>query len=289
MAVSTLERSAFSGRPLNLYQFLRSSGGTDFYWRYTGADRDLIYNTFTYEALAISDEGIRMTGEAASAEFNVTLPAFAQFCNDFRAAGSMPSDTIYCHVFRTHADDIVGLDTSAPYVNLASIVWAGTVDGITQSSDAEMKLTCSTLAASMKRTGVHYGWMKNCPHMLYDTNTCKVDKNAFRVDATVDAVHGLIVTSDEFGMFDDGWFNGGFIEYLTVDGFLETRMINRHIGASIRVLTPILGMAVGDPVAAYPGCKRTVRDCIDKFNNFGNYGGFPNIPGRSPYDGNPVF
>jgi uncharacterized phage protein (TIGR02218 family) len=116
-----------------------------------------------------------------------------------------------------------------------------------------------------------------------------VDKNAFRVDATVDAVHGLIVTSGEFGMFDDGWFTGGFIEYLTVDGFLETRMINRHIGTSIRVLTPILGMNVGDPVVAYPGCKRTVRDCIDKFNNFGNYGGFPNIPGRSPYDGNPVF
>jgi len=91
MAVSTLERSAFSGRPLNLYQFLRSSGGTDFYWRYTGADRDLIYNTFTYEALAISDEGIRMTGEAASAEFNVTLPAFARAHGSTAASGVLLS------------------------------------------------------------------------------------------------------------------------------------------------------------------------------------------------------
>ena len=289
MATSTLERSAYSGRPLNLYQFLRSSGGTDFYWRYTGADRDLIYNTFTYAALSISDEGIRLTGEAASSEFNITLPSFSQFCNDFRAAGSMPSDTVYCSVFRAHVDDIVGLDTTAPYVNLATVVWSGTVDGITQSTDTEIKLTCSTLAASTKRSGLHYGWMKNCPHMLYDPNTCKVNKADYRVDATVDALSGLIITASEFGLFEDGWFIGGFIEYLTPDGFLETRMINRHVGASIRVLTPILGMAVGDPLVAYPGCKRTTRVCIDKFNNLPNMGGFPHIPGRSPFDGNPVF
>jgi uncharacterized phage protein (TIGR02218 family) len=105
----------------------------------------------------------------------------------------------------------------------------------------------------------------------------------------VDEAHGSIVTASEFASFADGWFTGGFIEFVTPQGFLETRMINRHLGASIRLLTPVLGMLAGDPVVAYPGCRRTVRDCIDKFNNYENYGGFPHIPGRSPYDGNPVF
>jgi hypothetical protein len=203
MAVNTLERSAFSGRPLQLYRFLRSSNGVDHYWRYNGADRDLTYLGDVYSAVSISDEGIRLTGEAASSEFQITLPAFA--------------------------------------------------------------------------------------HMLYDPATCKVDKADFRVDGTVVAAHGQIVTCDEFAGFADGWFTGGFIEYLLPTGFLETRMINRHLGASVRVLSPVLGMAAGDPVVAYPGCKRTVRACIDKFNNYDNYGGFPHIPGRSPYDGQPVF
>jgi uncharacterized phage protein (TIGR02218 family) len=105
----------------------------------------------------------------------------------------------------------------------------------------------------------------------------------------VSNAHGQIITADAFGDFEDGWFTGGFIEYLLPTGFLETRMINRHIGTSIRVLSGIVGMAVGDPIVAYPGCKRTVRACIDKFDNYDNYGGFPHIPGRSPYDGQPVF
>jgi uncharacterized phage protein (TIGR02218 family) len=289
MAFSSLERSTFSGRPLQLYQFLRTSNGVDHYWRYNGADRDLSYLGNVYTAVSISDEGVRLTGEAASSEFQITLPAFAQFCDDYRAAGTSPSDTIYAHVFRAHADDISGLDTDMPTIDAAAVIWAGTVDGLTQTSNVEVKITCSMLAASFQRSGLRYTWQKNCPHMLYDPATCKVDKADFRVDATVSNAHGHIITADAFGDFEDGWFTGGFIEYLLPTGFLETRMINRHIGTSIRVLSAIVGMAVGDPIVAYPGCKRTVRACIDKFDNYDNYGGFPHIPGRSPYDGQPVF
>jgi hypothetical protein len=75
MAFSSLERSTFSGRPLQLYQFLRTSNGVDHYWRYNGADRDLTYLGNVYTAVSISDEGVRLTGEAASSEFQITLPA----------------------------------------------------------------------------------------------------------------------------------------------------------------------------------------------------------------------
>lgn len=35
----------------------------------------------------------------------------------------------------------------------------------------------------------------------------------------------------------------------------------------------------------YPGCKHTIDDCKNKFNNVANYGGFPWIPGKNPFDG----
>ena len=253
MAVSTLERSAFSGRPLQLYQFLRSSGGTDFYWRYNSADRDLTYLSSLYEAVSISDDGMRFSGEAAASEFKITLPATTQFCDDFRAGGVPPSDSIWASVFRCHADDISGLDTDSPTVDLAALVWSGTVDGITQSTNTAVDITCSTLAASFKRNGLRYTWQKNCPHMLYEEHTCKVDKTLFRCDGTVDTVNGSVITSTEFGLFEDNWFLGGYIEYMLPSGFIETRLITRHLGESIRVLAPVSGMAIGAPIVAYAG------------------------------------
>jgi hypothetical protein len=39
----------------------------------------------------------------------------------------------------------------------------------------------------------------------------------------------------------------------------------------------------------YPGCRQTFSDCSDYFNNGDNYGGDLWLPGRNPYDGNPVW
>jgi uncharacterized phage protein (TIGR02218 family) len=289
MPFTSLERSTFSGRPVQLYHFQRSSGGSIFYWLYNGSDRDLTFNDALYEAVAITDEGIRTTGEAASAEFKVHLPATTQFCDDFRAVGAPPSDSIFLRVFRAHADDIADLDTIHPVVSTAVLVWAGTVDGITQTSDVEAQVTCSMLAASFQRGGLRYTWMKNCPHVLYAPLTCKVDANSFRIDATVTTAHGNTVTADGFASQPDGWLTGGYIEFTLASGFVERRMIRAHIGESVRLLGPAFGLAAGDPVSGFAGCKRTVSDCIDKFANYDNYGGFPHIPGRNPYDGKPVF
>src|SRR3954464_1339 len=133
-SVNTLERSTYSGQPVQLYQFRRQSGSDVNYWLYNSSDRDLEYAGALYEAIAISDEGVRLTGEAASAEFKIHLPATAQFCNDFRAAGAPPSDSIYVFVYRAHAGTITGLDELVPVVQEALLSWTGTVDGLTQTN-----------------------------------------------------------------------------------------------------------------------------------------------------------
>jgi hypothetical protein len=48
-------------------------------------------------------------------------------------------------------------------------------------------------------------------------------------------------------------------------------------------------MEVGNTISAFPGCRRTIDDCVNKFNNLDNFGGFPHSPGRNPFDGQPVF
>lgn len=290
MPFASYEQSTYSGQPVQLYEFLRSSGGVDYYWRYCTADRDLTYLGALYKATAISDEGVKLSGEAAASEFKITLPVFEQFCIDFRLGGAPPSDTIFVRVYRCHAVDISGLDTDDPVVGIANLMWVGTVDGLTQVGDIEATITCSMLATSFKRGGLRYAYIRNCPHVLYAPLTCKADKAGFRADTYLTSVTNNKIVSPDFALFADGWFDGGYIEYVVwPSNYLERRMVTRHAGDTLVLLGTVGGLRVGDLVTAYAGCARTVRACIDKFGNYDNYGGFPHLPGRNPYDGNPVF
>ena len=289
MTFAKQEESVYFGRPIQLYQFLRSSGDTDYYWSYNTSDRDLWYNEVLYKAVPISDDGVRQTGEAAAAEYKVTMPITEQFCVDYRGGGAPPSDSIYLRMFRCHAADITDLDGDAPTVSLAQLLWVGTVDGLTQTNELTAEINCSTLSVSFKRGGLRYSWMKNCPHILYAPLTCKVDKELYRYDGTLTAIDSNVISADGWATLADGHFSGGFIEYNLPSGFLERRMIIAHAGTHLTILGAMSGLLVGDVVRAYAGCKRTVQDCREKFGNYENYGGFPHLPGRNPYDGKPIF
>lgn len=292
MPVNTYEESAFSGRPILLYEFIRFLGTAEqTRWTYNNSDRDLSYNGHTFAAIAISDSGIRLSSEAASTDFTVTMPILSDFCAKFRLQGSVPSDTIWLRVRRVHAGDITGLDTDdLPAINFdALLVWIGTVSGITQINDIEARVTCSMISASLRRGGLRYGYQHNCPHVLYAPNSCRVIRESFQTDATVTAIDGFAVEADEFALQPDGWFNGGFIEYALPDGTLERKFITEHTTNSILLMSFPAGLAVDAVIKAFPGCDRTVDTCVAKFNNLVNFGGFPHSPGRNPFDGMPLF
>lgn len=290
MAVSAYEQHAFSGRPVYLYEFLRTSNGADFYWRYNTSDRKIFYNTYEWKPINIYDDGIRLSAEAASTDLIVTMPISEDFCDQFRLSGTTPSDTVWLRVRRVHVGDMTDVDGDAPTVAAdALLMWIGTVNGINQIDELTAKVRCSMVSASLRRSGLRYGYQKNCPHVLYASNTCKVNKADFLLSATVTAIDGLTISATEFGTKPDGWFSGGFLEYALPSGMTERRMIVNHVGEDITIIGLPAGMAVGDTISSYPGCDRTVDTCVAKFNNLANFGGFPHSPGRNPFDGNPVF
>lgn len=290
MAVEVYERSAFSGKPVQLYEFIRTSDGTDYRWLYNSSDRDLTYLSVVWEAIPISDDGIKLSSEAVSTDLVVTMPISEPFCEQFRLNGTTPSDTVWLRIRRVHGGDIEGIDSGQAIIrNDALITWIGTVNGINQTSELEAKVRCSMLSASLKRGGLRYGYQKNCPHVLYASNTCKVDKEAFRVAGQVVSITGSMINTAEFALFPVGWFNGGFIEYNLISGVLERRIILTHAGGNVSIMGLPVGISIGDIVYAFPGCDRTVATCVAKFNNLANMGGFPHSPGRNPFDGQPVF
>lgn len=291
MPVNTFEEHAFSGKPVFLYEFLRESGGVEYYWWYNNSDRNIFYNNAEWKAVPISDSGVKLNGEAQSSSLEVTMPISEQFCEQFRLNGSVPSDTVWLRLRRIHAGDIdFTTDPDEPTViNDALVTWIGTVDGINQIDEVEARVRCSMLSASLRQPGLRYGYQKNCPHVLYNPLTCKVNKEDFRITGEVLAIDGNVIEVAEFGLQDEGWFNGGFLEYTLESGMLERRMIVTHSTSFVTIMGLPSGMVVADSISAFPGCDLTVNTCLVKYNNLANMGGFPQSPGRNPFDGNPVF
>jgi Phage conserved hypothetical protein BR0599 len=288
--VGTLEKSTWEGRPFQLYEFLRTSGGNDYYWRFNSTEQNLVYFGDMFYAVPITDNGAKFSGEASSTELEVTLPVRSNFCDQYRLGGTVPSDTVWLRIRRAHVEQIETLEGQPPTITSdAMLTWIGTVNGITQTDDLSATVTCAMLPASFKRGGLRYGYQHTCPHILYMANTCKANPGDFQVTGAVTEVAGLTVKANEWATKPDGWFNGGFILYTLPSGMIERRMILNHHGMSLDIHGIPAGMAVGDLVIAYAGCDRTIATCQDKFNNLDNNGSFPHSPGRNPFDGKPLF
>lgn len=271
MAYSERELSNFDGKPILLYEFSRAALA----WRYCTADRDITYDEQLYSAVAISDAGVKQTGDTKVETFDVTLPATAAVPLLWR--GVAPSEKIWLRVRRLHYGD---LDTQAVFV--------GSIAQVSQTDEATSVLSCQSIVASLRSSGLRLGWQRGCPHMLYD-NQCKVDKAAYAWNATITALDGVNVQAAEFAAKPNGWFTGGFLEWSLGSGAYERRMIQAHQGNLVGLLGSTYGLSVGMPVTAYPGCNLTGATCANKFNNIANYGGVLHLPGKSPFDGNLVF
>lgn len=271
MVFDFAERSNNQGNTISLYEF--RIGTT--YWRYSSDVEDTELGDVTYEACAISDNGITMSGDAENDDLSITMPATVEFPLLFR--GTPPSNEIWVTVRRKQVGD-----------DDAPVEWLGTLSNVKQTGLSAVVITCHQLTASFNRNGLRLSWGRQCPHALYDRN-CKVDKSNFVLTLQVTAVSGAIVESPALATLPSGYLSNGFFEWERYAGILERRPIENHNGAQFSILGVSDGLKIGDWVNAYPGCNRTTDHCVKKFNNLSNYGGIPHLPGKSPFDGDPVF
>lgn len=67
------------------------------------------------------------------------------------------------------------------------------------------------------------------------------------------------------------------------DGTVERRMLESQVGTLLTVFGTTERLTEGDVVSLYPGCDRSPTICDEKFDNLDNFGGFPFMPGESPF------
>lgn len=280
MSYADIEVSAEDGRPTRLYVFImdRGEGLDPVTWRYTSASKDVLVGLNLYKAVAITDSGIRQTGESNTDAMTITAPITIGPAAMYMS-GPVPSK-ILIRILNKHEGDA---ETRAAYV--------GEVSQVNFPAVGKALITCETLSASMNRDGLRLGWQKSCPYALYDPLTCKVNKASFATTATVtDLIDALTVQTSFTGVgFPVDWFAGGIMEWVHSVRGRQSRTIESQVVGKMNMFGPCDDLVVGQTVMMYPGCARTRNICNGRFFNLANYGGFPHMPGKSPFDGDPIF
>jgi uncharacterized phage protein (TIGR02218 family) len=280
MSFDTIEISNQDGKPIFLYEFVQGvlpSNGRG--WFFNTSDRDIVYNhpvygNTTYVAEAISDGGVTISGGSEDNEITITVPFLNAVSQLFTA--TPPSTKVNVTIRALHYGD-----TDAP------IHWMGTVSSRKVPQDGEAQLLCNAVIASFSVGGLRLCYERQCPHPLYSLTTCKAVK--VPVSCVITALTGDSITADNFATMSDGKFNGGYVEWPIVGTLMESRSIDQHTGTTVTLLGSTDGLAVGMTITAFIGCDHSRQGCNDDHSNLPNYGGFAHMPGRSPFDGDPVF
>jgi len=230
----------------------------------------------TWSPTAVMDEGITQGGNDRN-DLVVQIQSDAEVAQLFRG-GNRPSGKLWLKLRRWHLGD-------PP--DQAAIQWVGSVTNAILVDRASSSLSCRSIAGSYDRNGLRLFWSRMCPHVLYGIG-CNLDKSAHAYAHTVATVTSTGFTVAAYADPAEGTFNGGFLEYTRPDGSFERLGIKRHTGNDFLTLGAPAGLTVGLALTLYPGCARTTTVC-KLFGNLANYGGFPHMPGKSPFDGTPVF
>lgn len=173
----------------------------------------------------------------------------------------------------------------------------GTIGEIKRSGsafEAELRGLTEALNAPMGRV-----FQSPCTAVLGDT-ACRfnIGQAGYSADVHVAEIteDGHLLWSD-LGSFTPEWFTRGRLTVLSgvSEGLWAAIKMDKQTaaGRQIELWTPLrLPLSTGDLVRLQAGCDKRAETCRQKFNNFLNFQGFPDIPGEdwlmaSPRSGNP--
>lgn len=274
MAFDAIETSDYYSTAVFLYEF--QLGGN--FWRYTSADSDIAAAGFAWEHAAIEHDKVTQSGDAEQDNVSMTVdstipPALAYL-------GSAPTQEMIVRFRKAHDGDAD-----------AQVFFVGLVSSVDWPEPGKVTFALVTLSATMARQGLTLTYQRACRNVLYSEGrgACKAPKEEFGVEATVVTTAQGIVTLDGVEGYPDGWFDGGFLEWTDSRRGLERRTVERFNGGpDVRIFGLSDGLYEDMVVKIYAGCAHTADACENKFNNMENYGGQPQLPGNSPFDGDPV-
>lgn len=276
MSYANNEASNYDGAPATLYFFQTLTKS----YAYTDAEEDLTIKGVTYLSTAISNDGYTRSGEPTDDRMMVTIPTASDFAGLF--IGQPPSGGVYCTVTRIHNGDTSG-----------SVVWNGVVKSVKRRDTVASQVTCQSLLASLNREALRLTYSRTCVHALYDAQ-CGVSTTDHRITTTVEDLDGVSVKVGKLNLdaSKGETVAGGLVSFThSATKNIQTVGIESYNATYgyITLFGLTEGLQIGQAINIYKGCDRTIETCSKVFNNTLNYGGFPQLPTESPFDGDPIY
>ncbi len=261
MSYDTYEYSVEDGQPIELYSLESEAGGLTF--NYTNWTTALVHAGRTFTPMHSTRNTIDQNNALvppASTDF--IFPLASELGQWYGGVYSPPTLNVRC--WRRHAAE-------ADYKRL----FVGRSDNFVVSDNLITVQAKPLIQSLLHRIMCANKYGMLCNHDLFDFR-CTVDKSFFTWTTTVEAVNGQYITVTDDQNADDALRYGDMI----VNG--EYRMILRNVGDIIKTRYPFTTINVGDTVTLVTGCDKTKSTCIDVFDNYVNFGGYPLAPLGNP-------
>ena len=266
MSYAANEQSPSDSQPVELYEI--SAGGS--LYRLTSDHQALTSDGEVYQPVSLDRSAIQVN-DAERNDLTISVDATLPFIQSF--VGARPSDPARVRIIRAQYAD---LDDRV-------ILFDGPVTGIKfvqNGSVAEVRVASPRKLTNRPCPSRNFGG--RCSLSLYGA-LCGVDPTGFRITAEVAEVQGRQLVVPAATAFEDGYFSGGSISFVSRTG-REARSISSHLADVIELsIAPPSGLIYeGLEVELQAGCDRSYGTCTSRFANSNRFGGFPNIPTTNP-------
>lgn len=284
MTYEAFETSLEGGQPVELYKF--TAGNLIF--RFTSAEDDTIVFgppnpaelQGTWTSIPISRGSIAASANSSRTDgISITMPSSEPLAQ--RYISIVPGVRTQLEIFRFHRGDLPNPEFITAFegdVQTVAFTKAG--------RQATMQVL--SLARARGRSVPRFTYQGPCNHMLYDAR-CKILETdplfeKFLTVSAVDASETVLTVTGAGGFVPAAdFFVSGFLEF--EDDF---RGVVDQGGAGdedLTILVPFVDNPVGQQIRCLAGCKlRLSVDCEAKFANVINFGGWPYVPTKNPFE-----
>jgi uncharacterized phage protein (TIGR02218 family) len=246
-----------------LYEF---RVGTSFIYRTTSSNTAITYNNFVYEPSPVLRTNITQGADPLRAPITITFPKSNEFAYNY--VGYSPDFSSTVTILRGE----IGGSTW-------NVVYKGRI-GESIANNNFVELSCESIYTAIQRDGLQARYEYTCRHLLYSSQ-CGANPTSFSAAGTVSNISGTTLTVTAASSQANGYYAGGIIR----DSFNNQRYILSHTGSSLVINRAWVDLAIGTAVTITAGCDRSQTTCLNKFNNIANFGGFPWIPIKNPFEG----
>jgi uncharacterized phage protein (TIGR02218 family) len=267
MTFDAQETSRESGSVLELYEFVL---GLETF-RFTSFQRDVTWSGLNYTATTISRSKTGASIEDVAGQVTITTTIDNPVAEKF--IPNVPGSVGSVRILRAHINDPA---------EESVLSFEGFIANVTLDGELEAKILCNPNTKIFDRAAPRFTFMGLCNHILYDAR-CKVDISLFDFTGLVSAVSGNDITVNGASGLGADFFVGGFARF-PAGSTDDARMILAQSGDTMTLLLPFAETILGSDIDLFAGCDHSLAICESKFANVINYGGFPFVPRKNPFN-----